>query len=50
MGIPVRNSLKHIKPDILLLGEDDGTGVGTEVLYADQNGGLRCELRFCTLL
>ena len=40
MGIPVRNSLKDIKPDILLLGEDDGTGVGTEVLYADQNGGL----------
>lgn len=40
MGIPVRNSLKHIKPDILLLGEDDGTGVGTEVLYADRNGGL----------
>ncbi len=40
MGTPVRNSLKHIKPDILLLGEDDGTGVGTEVLYADQNGGL----------
>jgi len=40
MGTPVRNSLKHIKPDILLLGEDDGTGVGTEVIYADQNGGL----------
>jgi cyclomaltodextrinase / maltogenic alpha-amylase / neopullulanase len=40
MGIPVRNSLKHIKPDILLLGEDDGTGVGTEVIYADKNGGL----------
>lgn len=40
MGIPVRESLKHIKPDILLLGEDDGTGVGTEVLYADDGGGL----------
>lgn len=40
MGIPVRNSLKHIKPDILFLGEDDGTGVGTEVIYADKNGGL----------
>ncbi len=40
MGIPVREALKHIKPDILLLGEDDGTGVGTEVIYADRNGGL----------
>ncbi len=40
MGIPVRNALKHIKPDILLLGEDDGVGVGTEVLYADNGGGL----------
>jgi glycosidase len=40
MGIPVRTSIKNIKPDVLLLGEDDGTGVGTEVLYADRNGGL----------
>jgi glycosidase len=40
MGIPVRTSLKHIKPDILLLGEDDGVGVGTEVIYADEGGGL----------
>ncbi len=40
MGIPVRTSLKHIKPDILLLGEDSGTGVGTEVIYADFGGGL----------
>ncbi len=46
MGIPVRNSLKDIKPDILLLGEDDGTGVGTEVLYADQNGGLDASYDF----
>jgi glycosidase len=46
MGIPVRNSLKHIKPDILLLGEDDGTGVGTEVIYADQNGGLDASYDF----
>ncbi len=46
MGIPVRTSLKHIKPDILLLGEDDGTGVGTEVLYADQNGGLDASYDF----
>ena len=28
MGEPVRAALKHIKPDILLLGEDDGTGSG----------------------
>jgi len=40
MGIPVRNKLKHIKPDLLLLGEDDGVGSGTEVLYADHGGGL----------
>ncbi len=35
MGSPVRNALKHIKPDILLLAEDDGTGGGSEVIYAD---------------
>jgi cyclomaltodextrinase / maltogenic alpha-amylase / neopullulanase len=35
MGQPVREALKHIKPDILLLGEDDGTGTGTETIYAD---------------
>ncbi len=40
MGIPVRENLKHIKPDIFLLGEDGGTGVGTEVVYADNGGGL----------
>jgi len=40
MGIPVRTTLKHIKPDILLLGEDDGVGTGTEVIYADHGGGL----------
>ena len=40
MGIPVREALKHIKPGILLLGEDSGTGVGSEVIYADKNGGL----------
>lgn len=40
MGIPVRTILKHIKPDLLLLGEDDGVGPGTEVLYADHGGGL----------
>ena len=40
MGDPVRDALKHIKPDILLLGEDDGTGVGTQYIYADAGGGL----------
>jgi glycosidase len=35
MGMPVREALKHIKPDILLLAEDDGTGAGTEQIYAD---------------
>ena len=38
MGIPVRTALKHLKPDILLLGEDDGTGTGTETIYADYTG------------
>jgi glycosidase len=46
MGIPVREALKHFKPDILLLGEDNGTGVGTEVLYADQGGGLDASYDF----
>lgn len=45
MGMPVRAALKRIRPDILLLGEDDGTGSGTETIYADYvyqgvNGGL----------
>ena len=40
MGIPVRTSLKHIKPDILLLGEQEGIGPGTEIAYADHGGGL----------
>ena len=45
MGKPVRDALKHIKPDILLLAEDDGTGTGTETIYADYvnlgiNGGV----------
>ena len=48
MGIPVREALKHIKPDIFLLGEDDGTGGGTEVLYADQGGGLDASYDFKT--
>ncbi len=40
MGNPVRKALKKIKPDILLLAEDDATGVGTEVIFADRNGGV----------
>ena len=45
MGKPVRDALERIKPDILLLAEDDGTGAGTEVIYADNvfgdvNGGV----------
>jgi glycosidase len=39
MGNPVRDALKHIKPDIMLLGEDDGTGSGTETIYADYTSG-----------
>ena len=42
MGMPVREALKHVKPDILLLAEDSGTGFGTEEIFADyQSGGLR---------
>jgi len=48
MGIPVREALKHVKQDILLLGEDDGTGGGTETLYADQGGGLDASYDFKT--
>ncbi len=39
MGKPVREALKHMKPDILLLAEDDGTGSGTEAIYADYSSG-----------
>jgi glycosidase len=39
MGKPVRDALKHVKPDILLLAEDDGTGSGTETIYADYSSG-----------
>jgi cyclomaltodextrinase / maltogenic alpha-amylase / neopullulanase len=42
MGFPVRTALKHVKPGILLLAEDDGTGGGTEGIYADyENSGIR---------
>jgi glycosidase len=45
MGKPVRDALKHIKPDIFLLAEDDATGSGTETIFADVvtngvNGGV----------
>ncbi len=36
---PLREALKHVKPDLLLLAEDSGTGVGTEWIYADKGGG-----------
>ncbi|HTR82121.1 MAG TPA: alpha-amylase family glycosyl hydrolase, partial [Bacteroidota bacterium] len=40
MGLPVRMALKHIKPDLFILGEAPGTGPGTEAYYGDQNGGI----------
>jgi glycosidase len=40
MGVPVRGAIKHTKPDVFILGETDATGVGTETIYADQNGGV----------
>jgi len=40
MGSPVRKALRKIKPSLLLLAEDDGTGVGTEVIFADRSGGI----------
>lgn len=39
MGKPVRDALKRIKPDILLLAEADGTGGGSELIYADRESG-----------
>lgn len=39
-GIPIRNTLKRVKPDILLLAEAAGTGMGTEIIYADRGGGV----------
>ena len=44
-GIPVRTALKHIKPDILILGETDGTGFGSQNNYAD-NGLGGCDLAY----
>jgi len=36
---PLRAALRAAKADILLLGETDGTGPGSEVNYADTGGG-----------
>ncbi|MBN2104560.1 T9SS type A sorting domain-containing protein [bacterium] len=38
--LPLRKALRAAKADILILGEADGTGIGTESLYADQAGGV----------
>ncbi|MBM4167687.1 MAG: T9SS type A sorting domain-containing protein [Ignavibacteria bacterium] len=40
MGIPVRSVLRRVKPDILLLAEESGVGLGTEAIYADRGGGV----------
>jgi cyclomaltodextrinase / maltogenic alpha-amylase / neopullulanase len=36
-GRPLRTLLKHVKPDIYLLGEATGVGPGTERIYADNS-------------
>lgn len=38
--IPLRQQLRALKSDILLLGETNGTGSGSEVHYADTGGGI----------
>ncbi len=40
MGLPVREALKHTKPDVFILGETDATGPGTETIFGDRNGGV----------
>jgi len=37
---PLRSALRAAKADIMLLAETHGTGAGTELIYADQNGGV----------
>ncbi len=37
---PFREEIKRIKPDILILGETDGTGPGSEKNYADGGGAM----------
>lgn len=36
---PLRAALRGAKADIMILAETQGTGAGTEVIYADQDGG-----------
>ena len=36
---PAREAMKHVKPDIWILAEAPGTGIGTEGIYADCGGG-----------
>lgn len=38
--VPLRETLRKVKADILLLGETSGTGTGTEDQYADRGGGV----------
>jgi glycosidase len=35
---PFREEIKRVKPDVFILGETDGTGVGSENNYADGGG------------
>jgi len=37
---PLRAALRAAKADIMILGETDGTGAGTEVQFADRGGGM----------
>ncbi|MDZ7725830.1 MAG: alpha-amylase family glycosyl hydrolase [candidate division KSB1 bacterium] len=38
--IPLRQALRSVKSDILILGETHGTGPGSEIQYADFQGGM----------
>ncbi|MCI0511700.1 T9SS type A sorting domain-containing protein [candidate division KSB1 bacterium] len=37
---PLRAALRAAKADLMLLGETDGTGAGTEIFYGDTGGGI----------
>lgn len=41
---PFREKVKRLKPDVLVLGETDGTGTGSEANYAD--GGGACDAAY----
>ncbi|MFQ5753490.1 MAG: alpha-amylase family glycosyl hydrolase, partial [bacterium] len=41
---PFREAMKRVRPDILILGETDGTGIGSENNYAD--GGGACDTAY----